>query len=145
MSDEEEEDKFQPVPPPRRDEQQPLNIQAAIDFHQQLVDYADMGEESGDDYRYNPPQSDVQPNDMRVSGQKPRVETLDDKSLYKIFAQFFTIIDTFCTKQKSDEWKVKVIDHWRKRGINVDVMLIIDSIDISEIPRPKNEDQKFEF
>jgi hypothetical protein len=40
---------------------------------------------------------------------------------------------------------VKVVDHWKKRGINVDVMLAIESIDISEVPRPKNEDQKFEF
>jgi hypothetical protein len=55
MSDEEEENKFQPVAPPRSDEQQPLNIHAALDFHQQLVDYANMEDESGDEYRYNPP------------------------------------------------------------------------------------------
>ncbi len=145
MSDEEEEDKFQPVAPPGSNEQQPPNIHPALDFHQQLVDYANMEDESGDDYRYNPPQSEVQPDDMRVNGPKPRVETLDEKSLYKIFAQFFNIIDTFCTKQKTDEWKFKVVDHWKKRGINVGVMLAIENIDISELPRPKNEDQKFEF
>ena len=55
MSDEEEENKFQPAIPPRSDEQKLLDPHAALDFHQQLVDYANMDEESGDEYRYNLP------------------------------------------------------------------------------------------
>ena len=55
MSDEEEESKFQPAVPPRSDDQRPPGLHVALDFHQQLVDYANMDEESGDEYRYNPP------------------------------------------------------------------------------------------
>jgi hypothetical protein len=38
-----------------------------------------------------------------------------------------------------DDWKYKVIDHWKKGGINVDVMLVIDSIDIDELRAFVNE------
>ena len=55
MSDEEEESKFQPPVPPRSDDQIPPGSHVALNFHQQLVDYANMDEESGDEYRYNPP------------------------------------------------------------------------------------------
>ena len=55
MSDEEEENKFQPAIPARSEEQQLPDPYAAQDFHQQHVDYANMDEESGDEYRYNPP------------------------------------------------------------------------------------------
>ena len=62
-----------------------------------------MEDESGDEYRYNPLQSDVLPSDSRVSEVKSRVETLDERSLYKLFTKFFYIIDNFCTRQKTDD------------------------------------------
>lgn len=114
------------------------------------VSLADNGEdgELDDEYALNPPTTHKQ-LDTKPAGNLPQV---DGRHVYltawdrkQLLAEFFRVIETFCEKQESENWKDRIVNLWKDRGIQMETIKQIGDISWDSIPIPGKEDQKFEF
>jgi hypothetical protein len=54
-----------------------------------------------------------------VDGQHSYLSAWERKQL---LADFFYVIETYCEKQENENWKNRIIDLWKERGIKVEVI-----------------------
>jgi hypothetical protein len=84
-----------------------------------LVDHGEDGE-LDDDYELNPLTAHRQPaakpaeNLPQVDGRHVYLNAWERKQL---LAEFFRVIETYCEKQKNENWKDRIVNLWKERGI----------------------------
>jgi hypothetical protein len=107
-----------------------------------LVDHGEDGE-LDDEYANNPPTDHKKPaikpadNLPQVDGRHVYLNAWERKQL---LAEFFRVIETYCEKQENENWKDRIVNLWKERGIQVEIIKQIGDINWDSVPIPGKED-----